>query len=310
MKKTLTFITLGMTLFATAAVVAAPMKIQVRLLIAPDQTLPGLSVPLNLHVTNGSAAVHLGSSLRVRATSPDGQSFFADWSEGVDSDDLELGVTDEEDATFTLPANATVDLAVPALDLSRPSWALDQRLLALPGEWRLQVFVYTDDPSNPVAISNVAKLTIATPSGRDVAVWEAIRRREYSRIAEHVLAERPESPYFPYLAPAIARRSTAEKIAIIRSAIDGHPNSPAVPSLRYALASYYGAEADRVFFEEHDLEKAVGLADKGRAELTAMKNGKDPWSKLKGKARLGDFPSREYFLDLQRLQREKGNRKQ
>lgn len=308
MKNKLILITLATTLFAAAAV-AAPAKMQVTLSISPDKTLPGLSVPLLLQVRNGAGALHLGPSVRVRATSPDGQTFFADWGEGVDSGELELGVTDDDDNTFTLPANATVDLAVPALDLSRPSWALDRRILALPGEWTLQVFLYNDDLSDPVAVSNTAKLTIDTPTGTDVAIWQAIQRHEFWGISAKVLAERPESEYFPYLATVIARRSIPEKIAIIAHAIELHPNSPAVASLRYALASYYGSEADRVFFEERDFDKAVSLADKGRAELTGMKNGKDTWAKLKGNSRLGDFPSRDYFLDLQRLQREKGNQK-
>ena len=55
MKKTLALITFA-TLFTTAAALAAPAKLQVTLSIAPNTTLPGLSVPLNLHVTNGSGA--------------------------------------------------------------------------------------------------------------------------------------------------------------------------------------------------------------------------------------------------------------
>src|SRR5262249_10213938 len=148
-----------------------------------------------------------------------------------------------------------------------------------PGEWTLQAILYTDSPSNREVVSNVAKLTIATPTGRDVPVWEAIRRREYWGIADRVLAEQPESPYFPYLSTVIARVSITEKIAIIRSAIDRHPDSPAVPSLHYNIASYYGMEADRVFSQEHDLDKAIGLAEKGRAELIAMTKAGDPWSK-------------------------------
>jgi hypothetical protein len=157
-----------------------------------------------------------------------------------------------------------------------------------------------------VAISNPAKLTITAPTGRDVEVWQAIERRELWGIGDQVFTQYQESEYFPYLATVVARRTIAEKIAIISRAIESHPSSPAVPSLRYALASYYGADADRVFIEERDLDKAAALADKGRGELASMKNGKDAWGRLKGNAKLGEFPSRDYFLDLQRLQREKG----
>lgn len=312
MKSKLVLTTIAITLLSAATVVAAPAKVQVTLSISPNKTLPGLSVPLDLRVRNGAGALQIGPFVRVRATSPDGQSFFTDWGEGVDSGELELGVTDEEDEVFTLPANATVNLGVPALHLTRPSWALDSRLLAQPGEWTLQVFIYAgsgdDDLAEPV-VSNPAKLTIETPSGRDVPVWEAIQRREYWGISEKVLVEQPESPYFPYLAANIARFSVMEKISFIRRALELHPNSPVVPSLRYGLALYYGMEAGRVFFEEGDFDKAVALAEEGRAELTGLKNGKDAWGKLKGNAKLGDFPSREYFVILQRLQREKGIKK-
>jgi hypothetical protein len=309
MKNKIVCISLAITFFALSAF-AAPSKMQVTLSISPSTTLPGLSVPLDLRVRNGAGALHIAPSVRVRATSPDGQTFFADWGEGVDSGELELGVTDETDRTFTLPANATVDLSVPALDLSRPSWALDSRLLAQPGEWTLQVVLYTEDLSEPAATSNAVKLTIATPTGTDVPVWQAIQRREYWGIADKVLAEQPQSPYFPYLAAIVARRATLEKIAIIERAIALHPESPAVPSLRYALASYYGMEADRVFLAERDFDRAVALAEKGRGELARMKNGKDAWAKLKGNAKLGEFPSREYFVTLRRLQQEQGAKRE
>ncbi len=296
-------------LFAVAAL-ATPSKMQVTLSITPNRTLPGLSVPLALHILNGSRAVQIAPGVRVRATSPAGESFFADWGEGVAGGELEFGVTDEEDSKFVLSANSSVDLAVPALDLSRPSWALDPRILALPGEWAIQVFLYDeDDLSEAAGISNPVKLTIANPTGGDVPVWQAIQRREYWAASEKVLAEQTGSAYFPYLAAVIARRSTPDKIAIIGRAIELHPESPAIPSLRYALAAYYGSEADRVFFQEGDMERAVALADKGRRELLRLKNGGDAWSKLKGNEKLGDYPSRDYFLDLQRLAREKGTKK-
>ena len=308
MKNRLTLLLLAFLILAAGSVIAAPAKMQVTLSITPDRTLPGLAVPLELRLKNGVAALHVAPSVRVYATSPAGESFFLTWGENADAGDLELGVTDENDPTFTLPANATADFAVPALDLSRPSWALDPRMLALPGEWTLQVYVYTDDAETPVAISNAAKLTIDAPAGADVAVWEAIRRGEYWGAADKLLAERPDSPYFPYLATVVARRDAGEKIAIISRAMELHPSSPVIASLRYARASYYGMEADRAFFQERNFDKAVSLAEKGRTDLSVMKNGKDAWSKRKGNARLGEFPNRDYFLTLQILQRDKGRK--
>ena len=305
MKSKLILMTIAATLFA-ATVVAAPAKLQVSLSISPNKTLPGLSVPLYLRVRNGARALELSPWVQVRATSPVGESFFAIWEGEQTVGELEFGVTDEEDLRFILPANATVDLEVPALDLSLPSWALDHRLLALPGEWTLEVLLYEVDeetplPSEPAGVSNPVKLTIETPTGRDVPVWEAIRAGAPRGISEKVLAEQTETQYFPYMSTLISRYAVLDKVAIISRAIELHPNSPVVPSLRYGMALYYGMEAHRVMSEEGDLDKAVAFADKGRAELTLLKNGKNAWSRRKGNKQLGQFPSREYFLDIKRI---------
>lgn len=313
MKSTLILTTIAITLFAST-VVAAPAKMQVSLSITPKTTLPGLSVPLYLRVRNGARAVELSPWVQVRATSPVGESFFAAWEGKQTIGELEFGVTDEEDARFVLPANATVDLEVPALDLSQPSWALDQRLLALPGEWTLEVLIYEvdeDAPQNPepAGVSNPVKLTIDTPTGRDVPVWEALRAGAPRGISEKVFTEQPESKYFPFMSTLISRHGILDKVAIINRAIDLHPNSPVVPSLRYAIALYYGMEARHAFSQEGNLDKAVALADRGRAELTRLKNGTNAWSRLKGNQKLGEFPSREYFVELQRLKQGKAAKK-
>jgi len=306
-------ISVGAILFV-GTVNAAPPPFQVDLRIEPNRTLPGLAVALQLKAKNGARAIELSPLVRVQATSPSGESFVMDWGEGVDSGELDLGVGAEDDPRFILRANATVNLAVPALDLSRPSWALDQRMLALPGDWTLRVMLYAnqgeeDGDPEPAAISNPAKLTIEAPSGRDVEILEAIQRREYWGIAEKLLTEREDSKYFPYLSTCLARRSLPEQITIIERAIQLHPTSPVVPRLRYAIAMGYGSEADRVFDEEEDLEKAVALAEKGRSQLKHLTDSKDTWSTIKAREKLDDFPSRGYFADLERLKHEKGSKK-
>jgi hypothetical protein len=321
MKRKLIVTMIAIALLAGGTAVAAPATLQVSLSITPDTTLPGLSVPLAIRVRNGARALVLAPSVRVRATSPIGETFFAIWGDRLTGGELEFGLTDEEDTRFILPAKATVELEVPALDLSRHSWALDHRLLALPGEWTLEVLLYedqdyaTEDPE-PAGISNPVKLTIETPTGRDVPIWEAIRGRggEFGMgISEKVLAEQPESRYFPYLSTIISRYAVLDRVAIVSRAIELHPNSPVVPRLRYAMALGYRMEADRIFDEEGDVEKATALADKGRAELTRLKNSKSAWSRLIGHRKLCcKYVSREYFLELQRLKarnREKATQK-
>src|SRR5205823_571975 len=63
-KKTTYLVALTIALFGAVAAFAAPASLQVTLSIAPNTTLPGLSVPLSLHVENGASALHLGPSVR------------------------------------------------------------------------------------------------------------------------------------------------------------------------------------------------------------------------------------------------------
>jgi hypothetical protein len=309
-------ILLSAIFFCAAIAVADPAKPQLTLSVSPNKTLPGLSVPLSLRLRNGARAIEVSPNVKVHLISPSGESFFANW--GVESFDtphdigeLELGVTDEEDVRFVLPAKASVSLEVPAHDFTQSSWALDRRMLALPGEWALQVYLFYDDggATEPIAISNRVKLTIEMPSGRDVPVWEAVRRGEFWGISQVLLQENQQSQYFPYLSTTIARQGIFEKISIISKAMELHPNSPVIPMLRYSVATYYGKAAGRAYFKQDDFDKAVELANKGRALLAEMKNGKDAWSRLTGNRMLGEFPSREYFVELRRLKAEKGIKK-
>ena len=308
MKRNMILAIFSIVVFSGAPVFAAPRTMQVSLSISPSKTLPGLSVPLALRIRTGASAVELAPRVRVRATSPTGESFIAHWADRVESGPLEFGLTDEEDDRFIIPANSTVELTVPAVSFMQESWAHDGRLVTTPGKWQIEVLVY-DRLGESDVVSSPATLEIETPPARDVWIWQALQRGEMLSIAEKVFVEQPDSAYFPYLSTAVRRYSSLDKIAIISRAIELHPNSPVIPDLRYGIAYYYGSEADRVFAIEADLEKAVALAEKGRSELTRLKNGKDAWSRLKGNQKLGEFPSREYFLELQRLAREKGTRK-
>lgn len=308
MKSKLMFLTFAIAVLAGVTSVAAPPSTQVSLSISPSKTLPGLSLPLALRIRTGASAVELAPSIRVRATSPTGETFVALWVERIESGPLEFGLTDEEDDRFIIPANSTIDLAVPAVPFTQESWAHDGRLVSMPGPWKLEVLLYNERDGSTFT-SSPATLEIETPAANDVWIWQALQHGEVWSIADKILSEQPESPYFPYFATLVRRHSSLDKVAILNRAIELHPNSPVVPSLRYAIADYYGAEADRVFVTEDDLEKAVALAEKGRAELVRLKNGKDAWSKLKGNQRAGDYPNRDGYVELQRVQREKGTRK-
>lgn len=297
----------AMAAVATASIAAPSPSVQVTLTI-PNDALTGLSVPLNIRVRNQGAAVELAPTVSVRATSPVGESFTALWGEQNEIGELELGLTDEDAETLIVKPKSTVDLAVPAVPFTNSSWAHDQRIAGMPGKWTLQVSLFNERDGSKIT-SNAATLIVNAPSAKDVWILQALARGEMWEIADRVLAEQPDSPYFPYISTAVRRLSSLEKIDIINRAITLHPDSPVVPRLRYAIAEYYGSEADRVFVAERDLEKAVSLAEKGRSELARLKNSSDAWSKLKGNQREDDFPSRAGYVELQRLQREKGLRK-
>ena len=296
-------------LLIAASVTAAPPSMRIDLTISPARTLPGLSVPLLLHIRNGASAVHLTQTVRVRVTSPAGETFLAKWYPQVESGQLEFGLSvddePEEDADLLkLPANATVDLSVPAVAATQESWAHDGRLVSMPGTWKLEVLLF-DVRSETWFVSSPATLQIEMPPPADVWIWQEMLRSHWAEVAVKVLAERPESPYFPYLSTFIARLSTQEKIDIISRAITLHPQSPVVPYLRYSIASYYEMMSNRVFGLEKDVDKAGALAEEGRAELMRLKNSKDPWSRLAATRVLTDgYPDREFFVDLKELMEE------
>lgn len=309
MKRKLTFLITLSFIFASTAF-AARTGVDVSLSITPAKTLPGLSVPLTVRIKNAGPAFQLSSSVAVRLTPPNGDSYIVQWGEpSVFEGLVELG-TDDGDP-LTVSAKETVDLEIPAVDFSRPSWALDPQFISKTGVWKVQVLLYEargEDDAELLAESSPATLTVDTPSAADEEIWAAVRLREEWGIAEKAFFTRPESPYFPYLASIVKRLTPLEKIAVIEKAVQAHPNTPVMPWLRYALAFYYGEESQRVFDVENDVEKAVGLAEKGRAELSRLSNAAGDWSKRTAKVKLSDFPSREYFTDLQRLKREKGRR--
>ena len=306
--------TLGFTIFAllTLAAVAAaePPSMKVTLTLPTSKTLPGLSVPLLLHIRNGASAVDLSPGVRLRVTSPIGETFLAKWQDHIEVGQLEIGPIDEDDPSndLKLPAKAVVELSVPATTLNDESWAHDTRLVSTPGAWKLEALLF-DSRSETTFVSSPAILQIETPPASDVWIWQDLLRGPLGPIAEKVLAEQPKSPYFPYLATWIARGSSLEKAAILQRAVELHPNSPVIPALRFGIAHWYGAEADDIFGREKDLEKAVALAEKGRSELSRMKSSKDPGSRLKATRILENYPSREYFEDLRRLSRKYGGDK-
>lgn len=298
------------TFLASGSALAADQApVRVTLSIPVAKTYPGLSVPLLLHVENRTSALQLAPGVQVRATSPAGETFVLSWGERALAGELEFGVTDEETTDFVLPANSAVDLSVPAVDLITSSWAHDPRLVATPGLWTLVAILHDQRDGMPF-VSSATQLEIMQPTPKDVWIWQALQKDDIWSVAEKMMTDQPDSVYFPYAATAVRRLSVLEKVGIINRAIALHPTSSVVPWLHYSNALYYGSEADSVFSKENNVEKAAALADKGRAELQLLRNSNQPWASLKANQKLCcEYPSRDYFVELQRLAREKGTRK-
>lgn len=313
--KKITLVAAVLAAAIAGSAIAEPASVRVILSVVPKKTLPGLAVPLTLHIENRVSSVQLAPSVQVRATSPAGDSFIANWADRLLFGSLEFGLDDEADESHDLKLSpgSIVDLAIPATDFNHPSWAHDERLMSLTGDWKLEVLLFANgDTSNPIAVSNVAPLAIQTPSTRDTAILQLMRTRQYGvwGTAEKVFLEYQDSPYFPYFATLVPRRTTQEQLEIVKRAIALHPNTPVLPWLRYSLALTQGILADDAFDGGNgDFENAVAIAEKGRAELTKLTNSNDPWSILKGKKQMGDFPSREGYEDELMIICDKSSRK-
>jgi hypothetical protein len=312
MRKILAMLTSVIVFAIVSGAYAAPStKVQVTLSLTPARTLPGLAVPIVLHIKNVGPMISLAPSVSLRFTASDGsEPFLAEWVDHSDFGRLDLGTEDNQ--PLTIGANETVDLGLPAFGLDETSWAVDRRLTEKPGVWRVEALLYDsrdsdDDP--PVAVSSTATLTIETPTERDLPIWKAIRNRQLPGMVEKIFSEQPDSPYMPYIAPLVVRHSSFDKIAVLERAITLHPDSPVVPWLRSGIANHYVFAAGRAFAVDEDLERAVVYSQQAREQVLRIAQNQDAWSKVTGRKKLEELPTRAYFEDRQRIAREKGIRK-
>lgn len=251
------------------------------------RTLPGASVPLVLRVTNTGEPFTLSRGAQVRAMSPTGETFVANWA----GEDFTLLQT-RTGEPVALARGATADVAIPGSDLMNISWALDERLLVTPGLWNLQValFEHGREDSAPVAITAPAPLMIETPVGDDVATWRAIQARNWREAFATVFPHRPESRYYPYVAAWRAHEDYAETARVIADALARHPDTPIATPLRFSLAHFYSAAAKVAYARDEDTEKALRFAAMARAALDDVK---DSWAVRDVQARLAALPTRD-----------------
>lgn len=261
----------------------------------PDHvTLPGASVPLMIRIRNGGPASFVVSrTVQVHVTSPAGDRFVATW--GWDPTGTGVLETPGNEPVSVL-FGQTIWVAIPAVDLAKPSWALDRRM-AEPGVWTLQVALFEEGKTNagPAALSTPAKLTIESPGGPDALTWAAIQQRDWSAALASVFPERRESPYFPYLATWFAHENPLGKAEVIADALARHPGSPVADSLRFSLAYYYAAAGQKAFYRERNVDKAVEYTERARAELLRAKEHGPEWVKARADRKMAELPSRSVW---------------
>lgn len=267
------------------------------------RTLPGASVPLVLLVKNDGAPFTLSRAAQVRATSPDGETVTAKW--GAEEFGLLQTPTGEHVA---LASGASVDVAVPAADLTNLSWALDERLSTTPGMWTIRVALFERgrEDAAPVAVTPPAQLLIDTPLEHEIVTWRAITARDWPKALASVFPDHRESRYYPYVAAWRAHEDYAETARGIADALERHPNTPIAASLRFSIAHFYAAAADRAFFRERDTDKALQLAALARAALEGVK---DSWAAGEVQAKMTALPTREKLTAV-RKSLDKANRNQ
>ncbi|HEY0140523.1 MAG TPA: hypothetical protein VGF48_06485 [Thermoanaerobaculia bacterium] len=223
-------------------------------------------------------------------TSPAGVTFVSDWG----WDEFGRGEVETGKDEPVLLKGGSVDLVVPARDLTQASWALDRRMLAEPGAWTLQVYVFEEGKisEGPAAMSTPAKLVVETPRGPDEITWRAIQERDWTTALASVYPGRVESAYFPYLAVWYAHEDALRKAEVISEAVSRHPDSPVVPSLRFALAYYYAAAGVDAFYRERSIDKAVEHTERARAELLRAKQSGHAWASARADSRIAGLRTR------------------
>lgn len=300
------FISVVVLLVLGASASAEQRSVRVTLSFLPARTLPGLSVPLSLTIKNSGAPIHLAPGIRLRFTGPGEAPFFAKWREG-EVGFLELG-TEELYDPLVIGTNETVEVGLSAVSLLDQSWASDPRLHDKPWTWRVEAFLYDmrDKGPTPLAISSPATLSIDPPSGDDAVAWEAIRAG-FSEADLKKTLEQPRSRYYPYVVSyAPTGDDGLQKIAVLRRAIELHPDTPVLPRLRAYIAELYASHARQIFSRERDVEKALTYSEKAREELQLLQRRPDAWSKLTARKRLENLEGREYYEWMQKMMRDKG----
>jgi hypothetical protein len=275
---------------------AATAAVKTTLTIGRPKTLPGLAIPLRIAIRNDGATLVLQPWAKVRVTPQNGDAFLAETEPA--SHPKTIVPFDVEEERLTIAARGSAELELPVKDFKHGNWARDQRLWS-PGRYRLEVLLYEADNDEPIAISNPVALDVVTPTERDTRILERLKTNP--SLEKELLASAPDSPYLPYILDTTSAPTTLDKIALIDSVLQKHPDTPAAPSLRYWTAILYASLSEEVFAIRDDLDQALAYAEQERRVAQALIDGDDLWGRTKGRELLDRLPTRAGYLELRKL---------
>ncbi len=270
---------------------------QVSLKVDAHETLAGIAVPLHIRVTNPGRAFRLDRSVSIDATPLHGGNSVR--IVGRMSPTFGIAIDDEE-ISWPVDERGSIEFTLPSKDwYSDDSWALNPNLL-LEGGWSLRVNIYdanadSEGEQYPLATSNPIELHIVEPKGPDKEIWDAFIRGEGRSLAESVMRDHPESPYFPYVAPMANRGSASENVKIVELALKLHPDTPVAPWLQYLAGTWYESASRDAWFGTGDRDEATRLSDVARAAYLKLGRYPDLWSKSEARIKLRDLLGKKEF---------------
>jgi hypothetical protein len=233
----------GFVLMSALFLSASPLHaaLHVRLDVTPAVTLPGIPVSLRLTFSNDAPSRPVAVPTQVvLAARGAGERFAAHWEAHnvtpMNGVPREVGRTP---VVFEFSTDGSFGV---------PGWFFDDGLAAA-GTYELQLYVgqFTDSMlplaeliPQASAVSNVAKLTVAEPTGVDAEVWSALKRiagteddwlandvlREGNAAARDLLARYPDSSYAGWLASMGVHEDVETRAQILRDWLSKHPGDP------------------------------------------------------------------------------------